>query len=189
MEEFPFRERARRMLCALGGATLESGASTSQLTLGRSPGHAAEPPNLEYGASTVFPCGGKQRGVVNPGSRTGRRRRVSVSLSRPRSWAQGMRSGTPFGVPVCVGAVFRGCSLRSTAGSFPQRFHGMICGCRGRPKGTVWRGWARSGDRLENLSHGGSWPRGTNLKICPCREGGRVPATRCCRPWWTIVFG
>jgi hypothetical protein len=30
--------------------------------------------NLEYGASTVFPCGGRPRWVVQPGSRTARRR-------------------------------------------------------------------------------------------------------------------
>ncbi len=34
---------------------------------------AAAPPNLEYGAATVFSCGGRSRGVVGTGSRTGRR--------------------------------------------------------------------------------------------------------------------
>ena len=38
----------------------------------------AEPPNLEYGAATVFPCGGRSRWVVNPGSRTGRRSACGV---------------------------------------------------------------------------------------------------------------
>jgi hypothetical protein len=38
-----------------GGVGLGSDVSTSQLTLGRSPGRAAAPPNLEYGAVRRFP--------------------------------------------------------------------------------------------------------------------------------------
>jgi hypothetical protein len=73
-------------------------------------------PNLEYGASTVFPCGGRRWAVVGSGSRTGRPRMSQRDPIRPLSWVPGPRSGTPFGVPVWVGAVFRGCSLRSTPG-------------------------------------------------------------------------
>ena len=48
--------------------------SVDQTSLcGRGGTRAAGPPDLEYGASTVFPCGGRSRWVVNPGSRTGRR--------------------------------------------------------------------------------------------------------------------
>jgi hypothetical protein len=37
MRNFPDRERARRALCVIGEVELGSGASTSQLTLSRSP--------------------------------------------------------------------------------------------------------------------------------------------------------
>jgi len=43
MEEFPYRERARWASCAMRRVELGLGGSTSQLTLGRSPGRAAGP--------------------------------------------------------------------------------------------------------------------------------------------------
>jgi hypothetical protein len=65
--------------------------------------------NLEYGASTVFPCGERPQCAVNPGSRTGRRR-VREREMRCTSWA----------IPraVCCGGTRSGRTRRS---GLPQR--------------------------------------------------------------------
>ena len=53
----------------------------------------------------------------------------------PLSWARGTRSGTPFGVLVRVGAVYRGCRFARPPANFWSPFRAGVGGFRGRPTG------------------------------------------------------
>jgi hypothetical protein len=59
MEEFPYRERARWALCAMRRVEPGLGVSTSQLTLGRSPGRAAGP---RFRGTNLKICPGREGG-------------------------------------------------------------------------------------------------------------------------------
>jgi hypothetical protein len=103
---------------------------------------------------------------------------------QPWSWAPGPRSGTPFGVLACAGGgvpgVFASLDPRLMCGSPSGNVPAEVGG--GPENGCSRIGAQRADTEVRRR-------RGTNLKICPGREGEVGFPRRVVWPRWTIICG